>query len=162
MTNLVIDFAKQFNPNEPRPETVEFIWRRLLRSSASDIRNTSHPKPFILAVLYMLHVERFSSERPRGDNSQFGEVKAKRREILKRFDVWVPCTCRKKCPHEWNFANDRGIYRSASEDSQKCRILQLLEGYNRTFFGITQSREAGDCKIWNSMLDLWKKSPAQI
>ena len=105
----------------------------------------------------MLHVERFSSERPRGDGGEAGEVKAKRREILKRYDVWVPCICRKKCRNEWNFASDRGLFRSlSSEDvSLGCKVAQLVDSNpSSLFFG---SRQAKDYKSWSSMLESWKK-----
>lgn len=158
--NAVGDFATQFNAHDPRPETLEYVWRRLLTSIPTDVRKTSHSKPFVLAVLYMLHVERFSSERPRGDNGLAGEVKAKRREIIKRYDVWIPCSCRKKCLNEWNFASDQGIYRSASRNVSKCNIAQLVEDYKdySSFFGLSQSRQARDMKTWKALLDEWKST----
>lgn len=159
-TNQVVDFVKQFNSHDPRPETVECIWKRLLASPTTDVRATSYPKAFVLAVLYMLHLERFSSERPRGDSGRAGEVKAKRREILKRFDVWVPCGCRgKECRNEWNFADDRGIFRSLSlspgDGLSSCNIARLVEWNARPeYFG---SREAKHYKVWSAMLEGWKK-----
>ena len=48
-------------------------------------------KSFVLAILYMLHVERFSSERPRGDIDQAGDVNG---EILERYNIGIPCSCR--------------------------------------------------------------------
>ena len=121
-----MDFAKQFNANDPRPETIKRIWRRLLTSRCDDVNQTAHPRSFVLAVLYMLHIERFLNERPRGDNEQPGEVKAKRREILKRYDVWVSCTCCRKCPSQSNFANDLGMCRAGFEGNDKCRVARIV------------------------------------
>ncbi|KAL8779153.1 MAG: hypothetical protein Q9213_007079 [Squamulea squamosa] len=134
------DFIKQFNLIDPRPETVEFIWRRLLSSPASDVRNTSHPRPFILAILYMLHIERFSNERPRGDTDQLGEIKVKRRKILKRYDVWVPCTSA-----------------ITSEYTDKCRVVQVLAEFQEASF-FQHSRQEKDYQLWKSLLTKWKKA----
>ena len=100
----------------------------------------------------MLHIERFSSERPRGDNDQPGEVKAKRREMLKRYDLWIPCKCRKKCANQWNFASDLGIYQSGSLDASKCRVMKLVEG--------RKDPSKPDYEIWKSLLTSWKEGQA--
>lgn len=160
-SDLVSEFAEQFNSYDPRPETIEYIWKRLLTSPSADVRKTSHPRPFVLAVLYMLHIERFSSERPTGDNGLAGEVKGKRREILKRYDVWVPCICRTKCQNEWNFASDRGTYRSISGGISKCKIAPLVEDSSLLLDPepLTWEQSKGIQK-WSSMLESWKQRPA--
>ena len=84
---VVSSFAKQFNDYDPRPETVEYLWRRLLKSTNIELNKTSLSKPFILAILYMLHLERFSSERPKDENNTIGQIRRERRELLKRYDV---------------------------------------------------------------------------
>ncbi|KAL8950173.1 MAG: hypothetical protein Q9222_003780 [Ikaeria aurantiellina] len=140
------DFVKQFNPHDPRPETIEYVWRRLLKLPDSDVRRTSQSRSFVQAILYMLHIERFSSERPRGDNNQPGEIKAKRRQILKR----------------WNFAGDLGIYRSIPMSKpkaiEKCRIVQVVEDYKkRGIFGTPPVKQHSDYELWGSLLSEWKK-----
>ena len=58
------------------------------------------PKPYVLALLYMLHIEHFtpdySSEEPKMDSSLLQQ--------LLSFDCWVPCPC-KQCGLTWNFAS---------------------------------------------------------
>ncbi|KAL8692369.1 MAG: hypothetical protein Q9218_002588 [Villophora microphyllina] len=160
---IYTDFIKQFNPSDPRPDTIEYVWRRVLTSPHGEIRSTSHPKSLVLAILYMLHMERFSSERPRGDTNQPGEVKAKRIEILKRFDVWIPYTCRRKCASEWNFVGDLGIYRAKPTvaGKGKCRVIEIVEGYKNfsgSFLGLRDRKQETDYKIWKALLETWKKS----
>ena len=147
--NLVTDFIKQFNPSDPRPDTIKYVWSRLLPSPDGEIHNSSHPKPFILAILYMLHMERFLSERPRGDNNQPGEIKVMRREILKRFHVWIPCTCRRKCRSRWNFVSDIGICQPEAKSAEKCKVKSVVEGQKDSEKGF---------QIWESLVESWKRS----
>ncbi|KAE9378672.1 FabD/lysophospholipase-like protein [Stipitochalara longipes BDJ] len=95
-----------------RIEAIE-VWSRLLRleQRGNLILNSQHPKAFVMAVLYMLHVEMcFKSVKPRLEDGEIG-IDMSRREALKRFTKWVRCSCQASCKNEWNFANDTGISR---------------------------------------------------
>ncbi|PVH79912.1 FabD/lysophospholipase-like protein [Cadophora sp. DSE1049] len=126
-------------------------WRRLLgpaQRSGPDILGTAHPKAFVMAVLYMLHVEHsFSSMKPKLPDGEIG-VDKDRREALKRFTKWVPCKCQELCGNEWNFANDVGLPRG---NDDKCKIMKFLaQGVLQNLF---KSRELA----WlNAMHDSWK------
>lgn len=77
-----------------------------------------------MAVLYMLHIElSYKSKKPRLENGEVG-VDMIRREALKRFTKWVPCTCQLSCSNEWNFANDVGFSRG---DYAGCKIEKVLD-----------------------------------
>lgn len=118
MKILVSSFLGQFNPNkDPSSSTVAKTWSRLLRSR-HDVKNSIHRKPFVLATLYMLHIEsRLSVPDMRVDSE--------RREALKRFAKWVPCQCDENCEREWNFANDLGLWRG--DRSRVCKVARLFE-----------------------------------
>ncbi|KAH6723597.1 acyl transferase/acyl hydrolase/lysophospholipase [Leptodontidium sp. MPI-SDFR-AT-0119] len=126
-------------------------WRRLLgpaQRSGPDVLGTAHPKAFVMAVLYMLHVEHsFGSMKPKLPDGEIGVEKDKR-EALKRFTKWVPCKCQELCRNEWNFANEVGLSRGNDE---KCRITKFLaQGVLQNMF---RSKELG----WlNAMHDRWK------
>lgn len=154
--NTDTDFVTQFDAHDPHSKTIAYVWKRLLSSPTKDVRKTSHPKPFVLAILYMLHIENFCSDRPRGDKDQLGEVKAQRREILKRYDKWVYCNCRTDCPNEWNFADDVGMYRSRAKNGGKCKVVQVVEGHRKK--SSIFSRKDGDLRLWKSLLASWKKA----
>ncbi|KAI9774259.1 MAG: hypothetical protein M1840_004153 [Geoglossum simile] len=85
----VSSFLQQIarSPSPTRIEAIE-AWARLLRPeqrSGNLILNSQHPKAFVMAVLYMLHVEVcFKSVRPRLSNGEIG-IDMGRREVLKRF-----------------------------------------------------------------------------
>ncbi|KAG4422097.1 hypothetical protein IFR04_004724 [Cadophora malorum] len=127
-------------------------WRRLLgpaQRSGPDILGTAHPKAFVMAVLYMLHVEHsFSSMKPKLPDGEIG-VDKDRREALKRFAKWVPCKCQELCGNEWNFANDVGLPRGNDE---KCKIVTFLaQGVLQNLF---KSKELA----WlNVMHESWKR-----
>ena len=110
---------------------------------------TAHPKAFVMAVLYMLHVEHsFSSMKPKLPDGEIG-VDKDRREALKRFAKWVPCKCQELCGNEWNFANDVGLPRGNDE---KCKIVTFLaQGVLQNLF---KSKELA----WlNAMHESWKR-----
>jgi calcium-independent phospholipase A2-gamma len=123
----VRSFEQQFRPNEPSRDRLKEVWQRLLRDKASRISTSSHPKGFVMAVLYMLHIERDNQDRrPKDEHGRTGLVSAQRRELLKRYGNWVPCQCGRLCGRDWNFANDVGIYRGG-QANRTCGIARLLE-----------------------------------
>lgn len=117
---LVSALQRQFRAPEPSPETLRSVWLRLKRS-VDDLMSRN----YTLALLYMLHVERFLKEAPKDDYGDVGIAK-KRRRSLKRFGDWVDCACDLKCGRSWNFANDLGLSQTVSP-GQACKVLQWLE-----------------------------------
>lgn len=113
-------FQSQFRAPQPTPEELRSVWLRL-KHSIDDIM----PKNFTLALLYMLHVEKYLNETPKDDYGGIGIAK-KRRKSLKRFGDWVDCACDLKCGRSWNFANDLGLSQTVSP-GQECRVFQWLE-----------------------------------
>src|SRR5438034_386824 len=111
MPTTVSYFFQQFNPSSsPSRKVIKETWTRLLRDK-SNVRDSVHSKSFVMAVLYMLHIEScFENVKPRLTDGTIG-VDPDRREALKRFAKWVPCQCDEGCRKEWNFANDIGLYR---------------------------------------------------
>ncbi|KAI8934854.1 hypothetical protein NX059_008532 [Plenodomus lindquistii] len=111
-------FFLQFGAaNRPTPREVAEVWSRLLRDR-SDIRNSSHRKPFVMATLYMLHIET-NLQIPK-----MVDVDPDRRETLKRFSKWVPCQC--NCGRQWNFVNETGLSRSGDE-RRECELIKLFD-----------------------------------
>ncbi|KAH9875045.1 hypothetical protein J1614_004533 [Plenodomus biglobosus] len=111
-------FFLQFGAaDRPTPREVAEVWTRLLRDK-SDIRNSLHRKPFVMAVLYMLHIEKHL------EISKMVDVDPDRRETLKRFAKWVPCQC--KCGRQWNFVNEVGLSRSG-DSRRECELSKLFD-----------------------------------
>ncbi|KAF1993615.1 phospholipase [Amniculicola lignicola CBS 123094] len=112
-------FVKQFGPGSmPSPEKVVETWMRLLHDN-SDVRHSIHRKPFVMATLYMLHIESCL-------NIPKIDVDKNRREILKRFSKWVECKCEGDCGRQWNFVNEIGLSRG-SNGRGKCDLLDLFD-----------------------------------
>lgn len=126
------------------------VWARLLRPEQKGILilNSQHPKAFVMATLYMLHVElSFRSLRPKMENGEEG-IDNHRRDALKRFAKWVPCNCQPSCSNEWNFANDIGLARGGAS---KCKIDRYLrQGALPTML---KTKEVQDLK---AMYESWK------
>lgn len=118
--HLVFAFHGQFRTPEPTTEMLCSIWLRL-KHSVDDVM----PKNYTLALLYMLHVEKYLNETPKDDYGDVGIAK-KRRRSLKRFGDWVNCACDLKCGRSWNFANDLGLSQTVSI-GRPCKVLQWLE-----------------------------------
>ncbi|KAI4695276.1 uncharacterized protein J4E84_001901 [Alternaria hordeiaustralica] len=113
-------FFEQFGPDaKPSSNHVFETWARLLRDKR-DVRNSIHRKPFVMAILYMLHVE--SSL----DLTKMTNIDPNRREMLKRFSKWVPCKCDARCGREWNFVNEVGLSRGGN-GGDECDLLQLFD-----------------------------------
>jgi hypothetical protein len=112
-------FFEQFGPDSnPSSNHVFEAWTRLLRDKR-DVRNSIHRKPFVMAVLYMLHIE--SSL----DVAKMSTIDPNRREMLKRFSKWVPCQCDARCGREWNFVNEVGLSRGGN-GGEDCDLLRLF------------------------------------
>ena len=138
MPTTVSSFLRQFNGSDPSPKMVEEVWRRLLRDKTK-LRDSYHPKGFVMAVLYMLHIEKyFPSEQPQDEDRVFGAVHPERRELLKRYGNWVGCQCNLGCGMEWNFANDIGMHRGES-GKQKCAMFDAFK--DRPFRNILDWKE---------------------
>ncbi|USP81106.1 hypothetical protein yc1106_08380 [Curvularia clavata] len=115
-------FCKQFGTERaPSKIHVAEAWSRLLRDKR-DLNESIHRKPFVMAVLYMLHIEtKLELSAKKVDNDE--------REKLKRFAKWVPCQCRQLCNREWNFVNEIGLSRGGDENI-KCDFPGLIENRN--------------------------------
>lgn len=102
-----------------------------------------------MAVLYMLHIEKYlEDERPLDESKEVG-VDNDRREALKRFNKWVPCQCSRSCGTEWNFANDIGLQRGDST-KKLCGVAEFLRrGTLRNLFA------SQDGEALKSMRDKW-------
>ncbi|KAL8718245.1 MAG: hypothetical protein Q9181_008229, partial [Wetmoreana brouardii] len=159
--NTVTDFAKHFYNGWPDVRVIRRIWQSLLRPPYLDIEKTSHPKAFILAVLYMLHLEQYHrSERPHGYDEQQGKVTEKRANMLTRFDLWIKCRCSTKCCKEWNFVNRLGMYRPREEQTPPCKAVRALLEPRGTKKGKLHNmfhRERDGQGILENMYEEWKR-----
>jgi hypothetical protein len=113
-------FQSQFRAPEPTTEKLNSVWLRLKHRTDDIVQ-----KNFTLALVYMLHVEKYFNETPKDDSGGEGIAK-KRRKSLKRFGDWVDCACDLKCGRSWNFANDLGLSQTTSP-GRECRVFQWLE-----------------------------------
>jgi len=120
------NFLKQLNIQKTPRIQVEHIWRRLLSQNTQSIQETWHPKGLAMAVLYMLHIESYSDERPRDENNIPGAVSHRRRKLLKLYGNWVMCQCEWGCGKQWSFSNDVGLWRVGGA-KRKCVSVKLLE-----------------------------------
>ena len=128
LPKTVKNFLQQFNPSSsPSPTAIVETWRRLLGDQQNThIQTSIHPKPLVMAVLYMLHLESsLDVAKPRREDNSVG-VDRNRREALKRFAKWVPCQCERSCGREWNFVNEIGMCRGGKE-GRECGVLKLFE-----------------------------------
>ncbi|MCJ1359494.1 MAG: hypothetical protein MMC33_009496 [Icmadophila ericetorum] len=131
-------FTQQFNSDRPPRALVRSIWSRLLRDRTS-ISESCHPKGFVLAVLYMLHIETtLENKLPVDENGVKGRVKEARRELLKRFGNWVRCKCggsakdgTEGCTVDWCFANDIGLWRGGEIAKKGCACVKLQDKTSR-------------------------------
>ena len=113
-------FFEQFGPGpKPSPNHVSETWTRLLRDKR-DVQNSIHRKPFVMAILYMIHIE--SSL----DVAKMTTIDPNRREMLKRFSKWVPCQCDARCGRDWNFVNEVGLSRGGN-GGEDCDLLKLFD-----------------------------------
>jgi hypothetical protein len=80
---------------------------------------------FILATVYMLHVEKYLNKTPK-DNSGAVGIARERRKSVKRFGNWVDCSCDLACSRRWNFANDLGLSQALSP-GQECKVFRWVE-----------------------------------
>ncbi|KAK5698262.1 hypothetical protein LTR97_007223 [Elasticomyces elasticus] len=115
-------FLQMFNQPKPTPQRVEAVWVRLLHDDSDNVLNTQHSVPFVMAVLYMLHVEQFWPDKNPGELDAAG---SDRREALKRYNRWVPCRCKVDCGREWNFANDIGLSKGGNS-KKTCDVNKYL------------------------------------
>jgi hypothetical protein len=114
-------FVDQFGTSAPpSPNQVTQTWARLLRDK-SNVEKSVHRKPFVMAVLYMLHIE------TQVEVSKMTRIAPNTREILKRFNKWVPCKCEKNCDREWNFVNEIGISKGGN-GREECDVQKLFAG----------------------------------
>lgn len=106
-------FQHQFRGHHPPAALIEETWRRLLRNPLAPLENKPHPKGFIVAILYMLHIEsHFEDRKPKGRDPRHPDkvvLSAERRELCKSFGFWAPCQCGNGCGRKWTFVNKVGI-----------------------------------------------------
>ncbi|KAE8845923.1 hypothetical protein PTNB73_01903 [Pyrenophora teres f. teres] len=139
-------FFAQFGPSRtPSPSQVTEVWMRMLRDT-NNVRRSIHRKPFIMAVLYMLHLE---TSLP--DISKMTIIEPNRREMLKRFVKWVPCQCEKKCGRQWNFVNEIGLSRGQTDD--ECDLVDLYnhgDSWKLVFKGAKVKRLEATRRLWEA------------
>ena len=90
------------------------------------------PKPYVMALLYMLHIEHF----PPDSSSMDLEMDSFLLQQLLSFDCWVPCPC-KQCGLTWNFASTSwGMYKGEPpKKANKCLLFErYLEKENRRLY----------------------------
>lgn len=117
---LVTAFAKQFNQLNPPPHKLQLVWERVQPNLERTLNRS-----LAMAILYMLHVEKYLDETPKDAHGGVG-IKPDRRRSLKRFDKWVPCCCQLACGRKWNFANDIGLVQGNSLN-QPCQVARWIE-----------------------------------
>ncbi|KAK5743050.1 hypothetical protein LTS12_024006 [Elasticomyces elasticus] len=115
-------FRQIFNQQKPAPHRIKEVWARLLHDKVDDVSNTQHSASFVMAVLYMLHVEQFWPDKVPEELDASG---SDRRETLKRYNRWVSCRCKSDCGREWNFANDFGLCRGG-DTTRTCDVDKYL------------------------------------
>ena len=101
------------------PNKTETIakWRRPNRGTQLKL-----PKRYVMALLYMLHIEHFRSRHA----SKRPVINRALLDVLLSFDKWVKCPCG-KCGCLWNFASTNwGWYRNhdTSEATRKCPLYK--------------------------------------
>ncbi|KAL8858705.1 MAG: hypothetical protein Q9178_004793 [Gyalolechia marmorata] len=123
---IVKDFAAQFIYSAPDESSIWGAWRRLLRPPSDIPHESTHPKPFVLAILYMLHLEQsLKLKNSSGDVKAQDTISDKRLNILTRFDLWIGCQCSPSCGKEWNFVNRIGMYKPQGEQTPQCKPCGL-------------------------------------
>jgi hypothetical protein len=148
----VRSFEQQFRPNEPPRDRLKEVWQRLLRDKTSRISTSTHPKGFVMAILYMLHIEKDNQyRRPRDERGRTGLVSEQRRELLKRYGNWVPCQCGRLCGRDWSFANDVGMNRGGNPN-RPCGIARLLEP------SVTDLLFSRKPELWEKTRQAWLNS----
>jgi hypothetical protein len=105
-------------------DRVQELWQALHRSPNSPVTDIRHRKPIVLAITFMLHVERFHPKAqghwPIDDQQQAN---------IDRFDTWVACGCSPACPRQWNFANNIGLSRTTNEavEREECGLFRVQD-----------------------------------
>jgi calcium-independent phospholipase A2-gamma len=120
---------------------------RLLHDT-SDYRKSIHPKPFVMATLYMLHIEQCL------DIPKMTTVDRIRREHLKRSAKWVKCLCNANCGREWNFVNEVGLSRERNGRGE-CDLVKLFDVNNSwklMFKGDKVRKLAATRKVWEAVV----------
>jgi hypothetical protein len=145
---VVSHFLREF-PSNTNVSKITNVWYRLFSETRG--LDFKYPKGFTMATLYMLHIERFLGKKPENEARKEG-VSDKRRELLKRFGNWVPCTCDSQCEVRWNFGNDLGIHKDG--DEQRCLLMQLFVELSSTNVSLDEQLEfwEGDDKKRSAMM----------
>ncbi|KAL8999889.1 MAG: hypothetical protein Q9188_005787 [Gyalolechia gomerana] len=124
----ITDFAIQFFNSWPNESVVRQAWKRLLRPRPDNIDRSTLPKPFVLAILYMLHLEQSLKLRASsGDIKTQDTISDKPFNALAKYDLWIGCRCSSGCGKEWNFANRVGMYRPLDEQTPPCKAVRALK-----------------------------------
>lgn len=121
---LVNEYCQQFEPGGPGVARIRSVWQRLRHDEHTPDDAIPYPKPYILAITYMLHVEKYGSQIPNFEVGQPGKIERKRLNLLSNFDKWIECQCSTSCQIQWNFANTDGIYRGINS---KCKVVELFK-----------------------------------
>ncbi|KAL8807219.1 MAG: hypothetical protein Q9200_004761 [Gallowayella weberi] len=153
--NIVTDFAAQFFNSWPNERTQRQAWERLLQPPYKP-----YPKPIVLAILYMLHLEQFSTKKQ-------NTITDERFNILTRFDLWIGCRCSQTCGKQWNFVNRIGMYRPLDVQTSACKAVQALKNrlvpaeipqrksYN-PFHRKQDNRNQDNGRVLEDMYEEWK------
>lgn len=129
-------FQSQFGGDHPPPALIEETWRRLLHEASAPLEKTPFPKGFIIAVLYMLHIEsHFQDRKPKDRHPRHPErvvISPERRELCKSFGFWARCQCGNSCGRRWNFANKVGISKGGWPNHFCAVAMAIAEGRGGT------------------------------
>jgi hypothetical protein len=111
------------------------VWQRLIEQETTEPESIAHSKPFVLAITYMLHVERLHIEnndeqKPRSSTNNPRRLPRSCLERLRKLCVWIQCDCGKSCMRRWNFVDEIGIsyVRGQCAEEVICPILCLVSG----------------------------------
>ena len=112
---IVFCLVRSLGCYSPEPAHLLEIWNRFRRGTKSPL-----PKCFLLAAVYMLHIEtfngRFSTERPIIDNDRL--------KRLRSFAVWTPCPSGKGCQLIWNFSSKNwGLFQRGEQSIRSDCLL---------------------------------------
>ena len=152
-------FQDQFYLPDPPRKLTEEIWRRLLHDRSAPLSNTMpHPKGFVVAILYMLHIEsNYEDRKPKSKDLRDSSkilLSAPRRELCKSFGFWAPCKCGNKCGRRWNFANNDGLSRGG-DTKRACAVANAVAATD--VGGGLGLEKLGGSAAWLSTRKIWER-----
>lgn len=149
LTNIVVvvGFAGYLASLAPDQSLLVNIWRRF--DQGPDVRLS---RSFVIAVLYMLHMEYFDTrfgERLNLRQDGTGPFTYARLRSFQAFNTWIPCSVPEGCRIMRNFAsNSMGLSRNITDDAVSSCVL---EKWRRSMLASETSAGNGNGKFWTEI-----------